>query len=689
VAWITSLAILAAALISVAQPRLYESQASLEIQGVLRDIDPAVLPGTDSSQTYVQTQAEMLQQDALINLVVKRLGLDRRQEFQGGPRLWDIFRPGTAPGPEQRAVEAVKKNLSIAPSRDSRIIRIACDARDPQLAADLVNTLAHTFIEQNIEARRQAAQQTYESLRLQLEDLRSKLLESEAEMDVYARKSGVAFGLNRQHRAEKNRQPLRDELTTTQPDESGKHVRYRTPDARPGTRGEDIGNAGARGYQTKLMLIALREQLADQESMLAPGSGKIVLVKGPISRLEAEFRGEIRRTRGRVQIRHRASSVRGRASAAFSARQSAAISGLAARLAHYYALKQDVDANRKFYEAMLQRVSDAKVASAISGSNIRMLGPAQPPARPYTPNLPLNLAIGTVGGLILAIGCVVFQEQSNSALRVPGEAGMFLTLPELGAIPKADNPAAAARRLPGSSHGKLRVERAALEQRYSGVSESFRATLASMLSAGRGGDDAHIFLVTSSRPSEGKTTVVSNLGIALAEISSKVLLIDGDMRRPQLHKVFDQANSWGLSDILREKNATEELPLDVLVKKTGVPRLHLLPSGTSSDNIFGLLCSGRMARLLARFRKEFDYVLVDAPPCLEFSDARIMGPYVEKLLLVVRANYTDRKTAQAAVQRLLLDGIPVLGVILNRWDPARSDIYGYAPYYSVDHEDLV
>lgn len=569
VGWITCLGILAAALISVVQPRLYQSQASLEIQGVLRDLDPAVLPGTDSNQFYVQTQAEMLQQDALIALVVKKLRLERRQEFQGGSSL---FRQGAAPGPEQKAVEAVKKNLSIVPSQDSRIIRIVFDARDPQLAADLVNTLAQTFIEQNIEVRRQRAQQTYESLSLQLEDFRSKLLKSEAKMEAYARTSG---------------------------------------------------------------------------------------------------------------------SARGRALAAASAQQPAAGSSLTAELAHYYTLKQDVDANRQFYETMSQRVNDAGVASAIGGSNIRILGPAQPPAGPHTPNLPLNLAIGTLGGLVLAIGGVLFQEQSSSAIRAPGEAGMYLTLPELGAIPKANSQTDTVQRLLGFSHRKLRVERPAPEQELSGLSESFRATLASILSAARGGDDTHIFLVTSSRPLEGKTTVVSNLGIALAEISGKVLLIDGDMRRPRLHRVFDQSNSWGLSDVLREKNAIEELPLDVLVKKTAVPHLHLLPSGASSDNIFGLLCSGRMARLLQRFRQEFDYVLVDAPPCLEFADARIMGRYAEKLLLVVRANYTGRKTAQAAVQRLLLDGIPVLGVILNRWDPARSDIYGYAPYYRVDHQDLV
>jgi receptor protein-tyrosine kinase len=219
-----------------------------------------------------------------------------------------------------------------------------------------------------------------------------------------------------------------------------------------------------------------------------------------------------------------------------------------------------------------------------------------------------------------------------------------------------------------------------METQPAGLSESFRATLASILAAGRNGDQAHILLVTSAKAMEGKTTVVSNLAIGLAEIGSTVLLIDGDMRRPRLHKVFDQANSWGLSDVLREKNAIEELPLDALVKKTAFPGVCLLPSGVCADNVFGLLWSGRMARLLPRFRQEFDYVLVDAPPCLEFADARIMARYTDQLLLVVRANHTNRRTAQVAVQRILLDGIPLMGVILNRYDPGQSDMYRYASY---------
>jgi len=219
-----------------------------------------------------------------------------------------------------------------------------------------------------------------------------------------------------------------------------------------------------------------------------------------------------------------------------------------------------------------------------------------------------------------------------------------------------------------------------LERQTSRLSESFRCALASILSAAGTGDQPRILVISSSRASEGKTTVVSNLGIALAETGSKVLLIDGDLRRPKLHQVFDLANAWGLSDILRERDSIDSLPLAVLVKPTAVPHLSLLPGGASTEQGFSLLHSGRLSQLLPRFREQFDYVLVDAPPCLEFADARKMARCADGLVLVVRANFTDRRTAQAAVQRLECDGIRVTGVILNRWDSSRSDLYGYPAF---------
>jgi len=475
-------------------------------------------PVADPGGIYLQTQVEKLQQDSLVEQVIRRLRLLDREEFRGAS-------PALA---MRKAVGSVKKNLNVIPVRGSRIVRIVCNAADPQLAANLANTFAQTFIEQDADARQLAARQTRDALNVQIGELWRKLQRSETSL----------------------RRGTRDSADT---------------------------------------------------------------------------------------------------------------------------LRGDAGVNRKFYETMSQKANEAAVAAAMRRSDMRLIGPARVPTRPYTPNFPLNLAIGLFGGLVLAIGYIMLHEQTNSRLRAPGEAAMYLTLPELGVIPAAGAGGIEAPSL-------LNLSDSDREQPFSRLSESFRATLASIMSAGQGGEHPHILLVTSSRPMEGKTTVVSNLGMALAEISGKVLLIDGDMRRPRLHKVFEQANSWGLSDVLREKNAIEELPLDVLVKKTAVPHLYLLPSGACAENIFSLLCSGRMARLIPRFRREFDYVLVDAPPCLEFTDARIMARYAEKLLLVVRSNYTDRRTAQAAVQRLQLDGTSVMGVILNHWDPSDNDIYGYGRY---------
>ncbi len=514
VAAIASLGILAAALICALRPHTYRSRASLEIQGLnesyldLRDVYPAASPAGDNV-VYIQTQVEMLQQDNLFEQVGRKLNLENLPEYRSPRGL----------------VARLREDVSILPIKNSRIVQIICDARSASLAANVANTLAETFIDQNIRMRQDAARQTYQSLLPQLAELRSALRSS--------------------------------------------------PEV------ADHGSATARE-----------------------------------------------------------------------------------------------DVNRHMYAALLQKADYAWLASRLNSTNIRLIDRAEPAATFQRPNLPLTLGIGLLGGLLLAVGWVMLQEQHRDVVRVPGDAGACLALPELGAIPQAGGWTPPAFVSYGFAKGELRIQRVALEQRAE-LSEPFRAIATSVLSSGIGGGQARLLVVTSCQPLEGKTTVVSNLGIALAAIGQKVLLIDADLHRPRLHKLFDASNSWGLSDVLREKNAIEELPLDVLAKKTSVPHLYLLPSGATTDNIFGLLHSERMTRLLPLFRKEFDYVLVDAPPCLEFADARIMARYAEKLVLVVRANYTDRRTAQAAVERLRLDGLPLMGVILNRWHPSPGYSYAY------------
>lgn len=516
---LAALGVLAAALTTAFQPRMYQSHASIQILGLnenflsLRDIYPTTAPGADNA-VYIQTQAEILRQDALIEHAIEALRLDQRPEFRNSSKI----------------VEQVRKRVQIVLTRGSSIIQIVSEARDPKLAADLANSLAQTFIDQGRESRQSSARETQASLSLERTALGKRLAESEAALDAYSRS----------------------------------------------------GSGGAA----------------------------------------------------------------------------------------YALLKRQLDANRQFYQFISQRVDEARVASAVDQSNARLVSPARPARRPYKPNLPLNLLLGAIGGLALAVGYVMLSEQTRFAWRTPAEAAASLAVTNLGTIPKVITRSPFRLPFPGAAFSDTPIEQTTLQQSSSAVAESFRSTAASIFSAGNNSGLPRLFLFTSSRPGEGNTTVVSNLAVAFAETGSKVLVIDADLRRPRLHEVFDQPNSRGLSDLLREKNAVEELPLDALVRRTTVPRLYLLPGGTSTDNIFALLWSGRFARLLPRFRQGFDYVLIDAPACLEYTDARIIARSAETVVLVLRPDRTGREDAQTAVQRFQLDGIPVMGVVLNAWDLA-------------------
>jgi capsular exopolysaccharide synthesis family protein len=158
----------------------------------------------------------------------------------------------------------------------------------------------------------------------------------------------------------------------------------------------------------------------------------------------------------------------------------------------------------------------------------------------------------------------------------------------------------------------------------------------------------------------------------LASIRRRVVLIEGDLRHPKLSKNFDIANSWGLSDILQSTNRIEDMPFEALVKPTEVPGLFVVPSGPSAANVSSLLHSPRMGALIAALKKHASLILIDSPPLLAVSDARILASSSDAVIMVVRAHKTERETFLAAAQQLVDDQTLVLGAILNGWDPRRA-----------------
>jgi receptor protein-tyrosine kinase len=188
-----------------------------------------------------------------------------------------------------------------------------------------------------------------------------------------------------------------------------------------------------------------------------------------------------------------------------------------------------------------------------------------------------------------------------------------------------------------------------------------------------------MLVFTSAASGDGKTTVVSNLGIALAEIGRKVLIVDADLRRPRQHAIFDVPNDSGLSTLLKSQDSKPDAWAG-FVQATKVPGLCLLPSGPPTQAAANLLYSPRLTELLSRAKTEYDMVLLDTPPMLQMTDARVLGRMTDAVILVARAEQTTRDALIAATQRLSEDRIRVLGTILNNWNPKRSP-KGYYGYY--------
>ncbi len=189
-------------------------------------------------------------------------------------------------------------------------------------------------------------------------------------------------------------------------------------------------------------------------------------------------------------------------------------------------------------------------------------------------------------------------------------------------------------------------------------------------------------MVTSAEAGDGKTTVVANLGVALAESGKRVVIVDADLRKPRMHQIFDTANVLTLANILQDTRPVEDYLIPEIAAPSGVPNLYIMPGSEFAGNIARLLYSTRIGHLIKRLRQEFDFVFLDVSPIAILADARVISPHVDAAALVIRSGQTDSSLAIAASQYLADDGVPLLGTILNQWVADRAYRRRYEKYYS-------
>jgi capsular exopolysaccharide synthesis family protein len=481
----------------------------------------------------------------------------------------------------------------------------------------------------------------------------------------------------------------------------------------------DVLSDGAlRALQDKI--TELRRQRAELIATYTEKHSKVQRVDAQIAPLEAALQKERAAIVDRLSNDYETALRSEKLLATDYAKQSRLVADQAEKSIQYNILKREVDSNRQLYETMLQRVKESTIASAMRASNVRIVDLAEPPVRPYKPSVPINSVLGLICGLLGGVATVIVRARADCSLHSPDDVRFWLKIRELGVIPSAARELRVRRRDEGNQRSKPRPRASIISlaqalaeagpqngdlvgsfsshggeqkaadcaeliswQRKPGlVAESFRGLLTSILFSNDNDPRPNALVVTSANPSEGKTTVTCNLGIAFAEINRKVLVIDGDLRKPRLHSVFGISNDRGLTTLLQCGVFDSEL-LARVVHETRIPGLFLLPSGLSSPNMASLLYGATLPEILAGLRKAFDMVLIDTPPMLQIPDARVLGTLVDAVILVMRAGHTSRDAAMAASQRFSEDGTRVLGTILNGWDPKQAPYgnYGYAKAY--------
>jgi capsular exopolysaccharide synthesis family protein len=668
------------------------------------------------SDTYLETQYKVLRSDALARRVILQLRLDRLAEFNpaaSSPHTVAAAVPGSSasqedslPGPDamQATLASYHQRLTVTPVKRSRLVELSFESHDPELAAAVVNALADNYIEQSLEVRWQATQKASEWLAQQLDSLKVKLERSEEELQQYARANGLLFLETREgqpeHILDERLRQLQEELTRAQAERFERESRYRLVET--GQFAALPGGDSSVAADLLLRLAELRRERAELATMFTGEYPRVRQLDNQIAEVERLLAAEHTRMAQRIRNEYEAALRRERMLTQAFAEQQQLRNQIAERSVQYNILKREAETNRELYEGLLQRLKEAGVSSGIKSSNIRIVDRASTPRKPSKPNLPLNLVLGAVLGMGIGIGAALLTDYLDNTVKGSEDIERTLRLPALAFIPAVESLAGArggvygrlpklpgGRRLAGRAarrpNGKpatdgaaewVRIDHPELER--SALAEAFASLRTSVLlsAADR---PPRTLLVTSAQPGEGKSTVSTNLAISLAQLGQRVLLIDGDMRRPSVHRAFGLSRQQGLASYLA---GAADWP--ALVQPTGVTGLDALVCGPVPPNPAELLSGERMQTLLRETAKQYHMVILDSPPLLNVSDARVLATRVEGVVLVVKSGVTPRELVHRARAHAEGVGANLIGVVLNHLDVRAADSYGY-PYYRYDY----
>ena len=427
-----------------------------------------------------------------------------------------------------------------------------------------------------------------------------------------------------------------------------------------------------RGKQADLKI-----QVADLNTQFGPSYPKLAQLNNQLKEVDSQIQGEMKKIASKVRGQYMTALQRENMLHDALERQKQEANKLNESAIEYNILKRDAETYRLLYEGILQKLKEAGVSAGLKANNFHIVDSARPPTYPIEPNIPRNLGFAALLGLASGVGLAFLLEGLDNTIRTTEQAQMISGLAPLGMIPLGSK---SAREGPNPKRLVIASSKEAVElvtqvRPQSQMAESYRALRTSLLLSNLG-SPPKVIMVTSALPQEGKTTTSINCAVVLAQKGVRVLLIDADLRRPSIHKTLGMGPRSGLSNVLTGSSTLEQ----TITRTAILPNLFVLPAGTPPPNPAELLASANMRDVLAQLREQYDHIVVDTPPSLSVTDAVVLSPRADAVVLVIRSGQTSKQALRRARDILAQVNAKVVGVLLNAVDLSSPDYYYYYEY---------
>ena len=663
---------------------VYRATARLEIEAETPMIQSFkdLYGNLPTDESFLETQVKVLQSDNLAWHTIEQLKLADNPDFVSASDQTSQEAPDS---PIRRAqlMRKFQGALDVSLIRSTHMVEASFESTSPELAAQVANALVNNYTEYNFQVKTYATRQASGWMQQQLDELKAQVENRQEKLVSYERANSIVNVNDKQTVAEQKLSDLTRELTIAEGERAKKESMYEMVKSTP----DQVGLLTQNDFLQRLKEKSadLKDQYVDALAQYGPKFPKVLRLQDQLTEIQSSIDREQKRVMAGVQNDYSASVVRESLINQEVEKQKLEVGKLNQLLIQHNILQRDFETSEQLYDSLQQRLKDAQVSEGLRATNVHTVDTAFPPAFPVRPRKLLNLAIGTLVGLMLGISLAFLLEGlEHSTVKTAEDVEALIPATCLALIPLAGSAASRYGRYGMVKRGETaaaqdgKVALIVMHDPTSPVAESYRALRSAILFSSTP-QPPQVMVVSSAHPNEGKTSTSLNLAAALAQNRARVLIVEGDLRNPGIAQALGVTDKKGLSGVLTGANSLDE----AIHRVESASDLWLLPAGPHPPNPAELLSSSTMETVVGELRRRFEYVVLDSPPLLLVTDATILSTLSDGVILVAESGVTSPAALVRAHRTIVLSGGKILGVVVNKMDSRQNGYYygSYQKYY--------